>query len=62
MKLNKEFDSITESLAHALKYAEDYGEEEMYEILSILVAFYLGGETKQFHKFFIKIVERYHDQ
>lgn len=60
MKLNKKFDSITESLALALNYAKDYGDKEMHEILSILVAFYWQGETKKFHKFFIKIVERYH--
>jgi len=59
MKLNKEFDSITESLARTLKYADDYGDEEMYEILSVIMAFYLGGKIGKFHKFFLGVVERY---
>ena len=59
MKLTKSFDRLTQALSVAIQEADDYGEEEMKEMLGLLMQFYLNDGERQFHNFFIEVVNKY---
>jgi hypothetical protein len=59
MRLNKEYDSLTQSLSLAIQQADDCGEREMKEMLGLLMQFYLNNEEVQFHKYFMQITAFY---
>lgn len=58
MRLNKNFDRVTEAISLAVEEAEDYGCTEIKELLILILNFYLDDKEEQFHRFFMRIVEK----
>ena len=59
MKLTKSFDRLTQALSVAIKEADDYGETEIKEMVSLILQFYLNDEERKFHHFFCEVVDKY---
>ena len=59
MKINKSFDSLTHAIIKAGKIADDYGEEEMKEMLLTMLELYLTDDEKEFHDFFMRVLDEF---
>jgi len=59
VKINKSFDSLTQAIIKAGKIADDYGEEEMKEMLLTMLELYLTDDEKEFHAFFMTVVDEF---